>query len=170
VLEPLALVPGVRLTAIVSEDGVPIASMAGARRKGEAHSPVHSLDSDEAMHSFAALTSGWVGDMLRSVGQLSWGSPRRLVLSASHGSLTVHQGPGALLLVLVDKGITPEQLRVPMDGAVARMQRLLRGLGSSESEPAHPEPPGIFPSSSEPTGDSAPPLTHNQPSEIRGEN
>ena len=39
------------------------------------------------------------------------------------------------LLVLIDRGTSDEDLRLPMDGAVVRMQRVLRSLGSEQAEP-----------------------------------
>ena len=42
--------------------------------------------------------------------------------------------PGAVLLVLLDRGMRPEELRLPMEGAVARMQRVLRSMGKNIDE------------------------------------
>ena len=43
-------------------DGVPVASLPGCRMRGERGSATASLDSDEGLHSFSALASGWMAD------------------------------------------------------------------------------------------------------------
>ena len=131
VLEPLALVPGVRMTAVIGFDGVPVASMPGCRMRGENGSATAALDSDEGLHSFSALASSWMSDLARSLGQLAWNAPERAVLVATHGAMVLQRGPGAILLVVLEHGTSPEELRVPMDGALGRMRRLLRGLGDT---------------------------------------
>lgn len=145
VLEPLALVPGVRMTAVIGFDGVPVASMPGCRMRGENGSATASLDSDEGLHSFAALASGWMSDLTRTLGQLAWNAPDRAVLVATHGALVLQRGPGAILLVVLEHGTSPEELRVPMEGALGRMRRLLRGLGDT--------PPAALPTSAVPASD-----------------
>ena len=52
-------------------------------------------------------------------------------MRGSQGALVMLQGPGAVLLTVLEHGTTPEEVRVPMEGAVARMQRKLRSLGRS---------------------------------------
>jgi predicted regulator of Ras-like GTPase activity (Roadblock/LC7/MglB family) len=138
VLEPLALVPGVRMTAVIGFDGVPVASMPGCRMRGDNGSATAALDSDEGLHSFSALASSWMSDLARSLGQLSWNAPDRAVLVATHGAMVLQRGPGAILLVVLEHGTSPEELRVPMDGALGRMRRLLRGLGDTTGGAAAP--------------------------------
>jgi hypothetical protein len=83
------------------------------------------------------------------------------VLSAARGTLIAMQAPGALLLVVLESGMRAEELRLPMEGAVARMQRHLRTIGHRTPEkPAAPEKntvgqeldtqPSILPAQSEP--------------------
>ena len=135
VLQPLALVPGVRMAAMISPDGVPIAvikaNSAPAPSKPEEGDAPASLDNDDALNAFTALAAALLGDITRSVGQLAWNPPHRVVMRGSQGALVMLQGPGAVLLTVLEHGTTPEEVRVPMEGAVARMQRKLRSLGSS---------------------------------------
>jgi predicted regulator of Ras-like GTPase activity (Roadblock/LC7/MglB family) len=162
VLEPLALVAGVRMTAVIGIDGVPVASMPGCRMRGERRSATASLDDDEGLHSFSALASGWMADLTRALGQLAWNAPDRAVLVATHGALVLQRGPGAFLLVVLEHGTSPEELRVPMEGALGRMRRLLRGMGdtssASTSQPDQVSPnPGDVPQGAGPFPESAPP-------------
>ncbi len=134
-LETLARIPGVRTAALATPDGVPIwhlsqpasgrgqasAAQSGARSEGEA---AHGPD----VHALAALATSWVAEVSRSTSPLSWESPRRLVLRAARGTLIVQDAPGAILVVLLEGGVRPEDLRLPMDSVVARMQRHLRAI------------------------------------------
>lgn len=153
ILEPLALIPGVRMAALISEDGVPITTTAGAHRKRDADEPQQPIDRDEQLNGFTALAASWVDDMRRAVGQLAWAAPRRMVLRATMGELVLQQAPNAVVLVVLERGVTAEELRVPIDGAIARMQRVLRSLGQRrESPPPLPvqaQPPGPFPAAAE---------------------
>ncbi len=137
VLDPLAHIPGVRLAALISVDGVPIAT-AEATREGETAS---MIDQDEELNSYTALAAGWLADVTRSCSQLSWDSPLRAVLQATHGTLVLHNAPGAIVLAVLERGVPYEELRVPIEGAIGRMQRLLRR--------SVPEPPAPLPSQAE---------------------
>lgn len=124
ILDPLTEIAGVRLAALISHDGVPIA-LVGEDQPGQA-------DTDEAFRdfqAFAAVAAGWLNDVQRATAPLSWASPQRLVLSGTRGALVMCAGPGAVLLVVLEHGVSPEDLKVPMDGVVARMQRKLRNMG-----------------------------------------
>lgn len=134
VLEPLARVPGVRQVAIVSSDGVPVVVLERAARGDELverplgdGSKLSGRRIDPA--SFGALAAGWTEELARAVAPLAWDAPWRIALVASQGTLVVQQGPGAMVLVVLEAGSPPEALAVPLDGAVARMERLLRSLG-----------------------------------------
>lgn len=140
VLEPIVRIPGVRIAALVTPDGVPI-TVHGERRpskkpqrddssRDDDSSPVDVADDIQAL---AALATGWMGDVNRAVAPLSWSAPSRLVLRAARGTLIVMQAPGALLLVVLDSGMRAEELRLPMEGAVARMQRHLRQIAARTS-------------------------------------
>jgi predicted regulator of Ras-like GTPase activity (Roadblock/LC7/MglB family) len=160
VLEPIAGLPGVRIAVLVTSDGVPIAVQGQVDGRAEAareapwrdvlstHDEPPSggehIDSSEDLNVLAALATGWLADVTRSVAPLSWGPPRYLVLRAARGTLILMQGPNAVLLVQLDGGMRAEDLRLPMESAIARMQRVLRGIGRTD-EPASDKPPGIFP-------------------------
>lgn len=144
VLEPLALIAGVRMVALISEDGVPIATTAGMspkRSQGEAD-PAQPIDRDEELNSFTALAASWFSETTRAAGQLSWSRPGRMVLRATLGELVLQQAPGAVVLVVLERGVTAEELRVPIEGAIARLNRVLRTIGDQRSVPSPPVPSG----------------------------
>ena len=124
ILEPLAQIPGVRVALLVAHDGVPV--VVKNALEGAADGSLEACLASETAESLAALAAGWLSELERSIGPLSWGSPQRVVLRAARGSLVMTHAPGALLLVLVDQRMSPEELRLPMEAAVVRMQRLLR--------------------------------------------
>ena len=132
ILEPLAQIPGVRMALVVAHDGVPVvvrnASDANADQSLEA-----TLASETA-ESLSALAAGWLGELERATGPLSWSAPQRVVLRAARGSLVITRAPGALLLVIVDQRMSPEEMRLPMEATVARMQRLVRQTQEREAE------------------------------------
>ena len=152
VLQPLAMIPGVRMTALVSEDGVPIVSARGHHAQADDDLP---LDLDDELNAFTALASGWLADLRRAAARLSWAAPRRVVLRASKSELVLLQAPTAVVLVVLERGVSAEELRIPMEGALARMQRLLREiteefgpLGSASSP--QDQPPGLLPGATGP--------------------
>ena len=191
VLEPIARTPGVRLAMIVTPDGVPI-TVHGERRKSnegprsgapERRQRDHGVDSADDVHAMAALGSGWMNEVTRAVAPLSWSVPQRLVLRAARGTLIAMQAPGALLLVVLESGMRAEDLRLPMEGAVARMQRHLRTIGHRVPQPATTESgpgvlpeldtqPSILPASSEPrdAAGEVPPTGSNKVSTTGSEN
>ncbi len=124
ILEPLAQTPGVRMALLVAHDGVPVV-VQNASDKAPDGSPEASL-AGETADSLAALAAGWLSELERSIGPLSWGSPRRVVLRAARGSIVMTHAPGALLLTIIDERVSPDEMRLPMEAAVARMERLLR--------------------------------------------
>ncbi len=132
VLDPLSKIPGVRLALLVAPDGVPV-TVHGTVHKRESTAPdFASEDAD----SLAALATGWLAELTRSVGVLTWDAPQRVVLKAARGTLLMHAAPSAVILVVCERGTSPQELRVPMEAAVARMQRILRGMGSASSSRA----------------------------------
>jgi predicted regulator of Ras-like GTPase activity (Roadblock/LC7/MglB family) len=189
VLEPIARTPGVRLAMLVTPDGVPI-TVHGERRKTnegprtgapERRQRDNGVDSADDVHAMAALGSGWMSEVTRAVAPLSWSVPQRLVLRAARGTLIAMQAPGAILLVVLESGMRAEDLRLPMEGAVARMQRHLRTIGhrvpqtTTESGPGVlPEletQPSILPASSEPrVPGEVPPTGSNRVSTTGSEN
>jgi predicted regulator of Ras-like GTPase activity (Roadblock/LC7/MglB family) len=151
ILEPLARIPGVRTAALVTSDGVPIAVKGKVGKGKEMLEERDWVDSAEDLDALAGLAAGWMGEIKRAVAPLSWHSPRRMTLRATHGTLVMLQTHGAVLLVVLNRGMRAEELRLPMEAAEARMQRILRGMGDKK---ARPEPtddvesaPAIFPRS-----------------------
>lgn len=129
VLEPLSRIPGVRLAVLVTPDGVPVC----VRGK---HADEPNDGSGEDTESLAALATGWFSDLSRAVAPLSWNAPERVVLRAARGTLVMLAVPGAVLLAICDRGVSPEELRLPMEGGVARMLRILRGMGERRAPSA----------------------------------
>lgn len=124
-LEPLAKQPGVLMAALVSDDGVPVAVPGGLGSDG---SPQGSLGDPEAL---AAFSAGWLDELAGSVALLSCDAPRRVVLRATRGTLLLLRTSGAVLLVLLESGLGPDELWLPMEGVAARIQRILRGMGEA---------------------------------------
>lgn len=152
-IEPLGTIPGVRAVVLVSPDGVPVV-VHGAqpyRRQGESEL---SFANDNP-ESLAGLAAGWFGGVGAALRPLSWDSPTRAVLRASRGTLVMTHAPGATLLVVLDPGGSPDDLRLPMEAAVARMERILKRRRQEPSPEPTPEatppqgaidPPSILPS------------------------
>ncbi|MBI5433234.1 MAG: roadblock/LC7 domain-containing protein [Planctomycetes bacterium] len=141
VLDPLSKIPGVRLAVLVAPDGVPVC----VRGK---HAEVPEDGTRESADSLAALATSWLFELARSVAPLSWNAPKRVVLRAARGTLVMLAVPGAVLVAICDRGVSPDELRLPMEGAVARMQRILRGMGARNESPEPPPnaPDGALPS------------------------
>jgi predicted regulator of Ras-like GTPase activity (Roadblock/LC7/MglB family) len=159
-LQPLAELPGVQLVMLITPDGVPIAIPGKGAGTNEANAGLEgdsrSLGKNDA---FAAIASGWLGELERTVAELSWSAPRRAVLRAARGTLVMHRTSSAILLVLLVRGLGPEEVRLSMDGTIARIERNLRGMGRQDAgRPAgqgsgpdgshgheRPDPPGALP-------------------------
>jgi predicted regulator of Ras-like GTPase activity (Roadblock/LC7/MglB family) len=138
ILEPLSAIPGVRVAVLVTSDGVPVVV------RGRASEKAQDDEVDGAAESLAALASGWLNALTRAVAPLSWNAPERVVLRATRGMIVMLQAPGSVLLALLDGGTRAEDLRLPMQGAVARIQRLLRWSQRGEAD-QEPEPPAQAP-------------------------
>jgi len=148
VLEPLARVSGVRVAMLTSPDGFPIAIRGRDRSEsGPANSPAFG-DSKEDLNALAGLAAGWFSELARAGAPLAWDAPQRVVLRATRGTMILLEAQDAVLLVLLQDGTQAEELRLPMEAALNRMQRVLRGMGRGSS-PApveeQPEPTGLFP-------------------------
>lgn len=186
VLEPLVRIPGVRLAALISDDGVPVAVLHNPGHGGEGKEE-DVIQAAEEFHSYAGLAAGWLSEAARAVGPLSWDTPRRVVLRATRGTLVTHIGPGVVLLVVLDQGARAEDLRIPMDSATARMHRLLRSTRTDTNETperssvqastltqqadaAHPDPQGIHPSRPESQDSEHRDSTQNPFFEVSGDN
>jgi predicted regulator of Ras-like GTPase activity (Roadblock/LC7/MglB family) len=133
VLAPLSAQPGVRIAVLVTADGVPVVV------RGRASESRAGDELDERAESLAALAAGWLNGLSRAVAPLSWNPPERVVLKATRGTIVMVQAPGSVLLALIDEGARPEDLRLPMQGAVARIQRILR-RNKEEGSSASGEP------------------------------
>lgn len=146
VLEPLALQPGVLFASLVSTDGVPVAVPGTRAMRSEEHALFRDA---EAM---AALTAGWLDELSSSLGLLSCDAPRRVVLRAARGTLLLLRTSGAVLLVMIEVGLGPDELWLPMEGVAARIQRILRGMGET-SVAEQLDPPGALPGGSDRSND-----------------
>jgi predicted regulator of Ras-like GTPase activity (Roadblock/LC7/MglB family) len=135
-LEPLACIPGVRTVALITPDGVPMCVHS-------AHG--NNVPDSEEIHALSGLATGWIGEISRAVAPLSWDVPQRLVLQAARGTLVIHQAPGSLLLIVLEGGLQAEDLRLPMDVAVQRIQRHVRGVDQRQVVTENAEPTGLHP-------------------------
>jgi predicted regulator of Ras-like GTPase activity (Roadblock/LC7/MglB family) len=132
VIEPLSRVPGVRSAALVSSDGVPVVV------KGRcAHAEAAPESTEENADALAGLASSWLAGLKSAVAPLSWETPRRVVLRAARGTLVLLHADAAVLLVLLDTGASPDELRLPMEAAVARLKRV---LSRARAEPIQAAP------------------------------
>lgn len=130
VLEPLTRIAGVRCAVLVSPEGVPVVARGQLAREGALESAV-----DDNPDALAGLAASWLSGLSSSVAPLSWEAPRRVVLRASRGTLVLSTVTGAILLLLLDTGVSAEDLRLPMEAAVARMKRVLRCARGSHASP-----------------------------------
>lgn len=148
-LETLARIPGVRMTALATPDGVPIWHLALAPDSRAAQPQPQEGEGEGSrgldVHALSALATNWIVEVGRCCAPLSWDTPRRLVLRAARGTLLVQEAPGAVLVVLLEGGVRPEDLRLPMDSVVARLQRHLRSIESAEEQRVPGAIPGPLP-------------------------
>lgn len=128
VLDPLTRIPGVRCALISTPDGVPIAA------RGE----LDSTSGTDGGDALAGLVAGWLNSLGPSLGLVSWDLPQRIVLHASRGTLIVRRTSNAILLVVLELGSSPEELRLPLEAALNRLQRVARG--PRPSAPSAPLP------------------------------
>jgi len=126
VLDPLATQPGVILAALISDDGVPVA-VPGTKVDSSSSEGCALSDAD----ALAAMCAGWLDELNDSMTLLSCDAPRRVVLRAARGSLLLLRTSGAVLLVVLEPGLGPDELWLPMEGVAARIQRILRGMGET---------------------------------------
>jgi predicted regulator of Ras-like GTPase activity (Roadblock/LC7/MglB family) len=144
---------GVESASLVSLDGVLVLTVAS----DDTHStPTHLSDHDvQPIQTMAALVSGWVGQIMRAVGQLSWNGPYRYVLKASEKNLVVHAFDSSFLLLVIEPEIDPEMTRALMDQAVQQFMGHMQVGGNEGHTPsshsAAPYPQGLFPTQNPPT-------------------
>ncbi len=163
ILRPLTLQPGVRLAAVISEDGVPVCVLERSPLDGGqfvdcTNSSQPSLEGQRIdPASLVALAASWVDDVMRAGGQIAWELPKRFVLSASQGTLVVQQGPNAHVMIVVEQSMPSETYALPLEAAVEHLHRLLRDLarfdpdqnaaalpsGAASDAPRAPQMPSI---------------------------
>lgn len=128
VLEPLYAVAGVRATALVTADGVPIAALGTVASAEDCAEPWRDAS------VLAALCASWMDELARSVGKISWALPQRAVLRAARGTLLMMPTSGAVLAVVLERDTAADSLWLPMEGVAARIQRVLRAMGAADQE------------------------------------
>jgi len=146
-IQVLADQPGVDLVMLLSDVGVPIATVRGsARRDGAGETDPEAMGKDDAL---AAMATGWLNDLRLAVGPLSWDEPTRIVMRCARGVLAMRRTRGAVLLVRLMRGLSPEDVRLPMEGVVKRIERSLSGMGrrgASSGSRSYTRPRGPIPS------------------------
>ncbi|MFT7668409.1 MAG: putative regulator of Ras-like GTPase activity (Roadblock/LC7/MglB family) [Planctomycetota bacterium] len=149
VLDPLAQVPGVRRAMLISRDGVPITYMTNSDQVSRGD-PRPWADSSEDVSAFAGMAASLLSGIERAVDPLSWEAPQRIVMRAARGTLILLRMERATLTVELVRGMAPEDLRLPMESVVARLQRLFpRESSTVTSAPVVEDvedPPGPLPS------------------------
>ena len=151
-LRPLANQPGVELVMLLSQDGVPIAVVTrpdGNEAVPEDEEPIAGLGAMGKDDALAAITAGWLNDLRLAVGPLSWEEPERIIMRCARGALVMRRMRGAVLLVRVQRGLSPEDVRLPMEGVVARIERSRSAMGrasASPSDQSNTQPAGPIPS------------------------
>jgi predicted regulator of Ras-like GTPase activity (Roadblock/LC7/MglB family) len=127
VLEPLARMPGVEFVLLISHDGVPIAHVKGSV----------DLPHEE---SLAALAAAWLNDIGQAVAPLGWHAPERACLRAARGTLVLRRSESACLVVCLGREASPEDVRLSMDGTLARIERARHGRANPDRAHAPSEP------------------------------
>lgn len=155
-LQPLTELAGVQLVMFVSEDGVPIAVPGNRSDQGpgapgplDATGPGGIVDDSKDLgrvDAIAAVATGWMREIRDGLGQASLREPQRIVLRGARGALVMQRARGAVLLLLLSRGLTPEDVRLPMDATVARLNRKQRAGGESTHSASLFETPGPMPS------------------------
>jgi len=135
VLDPLLQIPGVRCVVLGTPDGVPIASGGDAGLSPTAEADGSRAGADEAL---CGLVAGWLMSLAPSLGLVAWDLPQRLVLRAARGTIAVRRTQTVLLIALLDPGAHAEDLRLPMEGAIARLNRIVRRGRTAAPPPALP--------------------------------
>jgi predicted regulator of Ras-like GTPase activity (Roadblock/LC7/MglB family) len=118
-LESLSRLPGVEFVLLISHDGVPIA---------------HAGGTSESAHeaSLAALAASWLNDVGQAVAPLGWRAPDRICLRAARGTVVLRHSESACLVVCLGREAAPEDVRLSMDGTLARIERARTGRGRAD--------------------------------------
>ena len=136
-LEPLSKIPGVELVLLVTVDGVPIAFVESESNPTENEDP-GELAGMGRVEAFAAFGTNWCNELRLATAPLSWSEPDRVVMRCTRGAVVMRRTRRAILLILLARGVAPEDVRLSMDGAVCRIERALRTMGGATSTIAEP--------------------------------
>ncbi len=136
VLDPLLRIPGVRCVVLGTPDGVPIAS--GGDVNLAAAAAELDADTGRGAEAVCGLCAGWLASLAPSLGLVAWDLPQRIVLRAARGTIVVRRNSNALLIAMLDPGAQAEDLRLPMEGAIARLNRVARRPRLNAPAPALP--------------------------------
>lgn len=141
-LQTLSRLPGVEFVLLISHDGVPIAHARGT-------------DDSVGQDSLAALTASWLSEIGQAVAPLGWHAPERAYLRAARGTLVLRRSESACLVVCLGRETSPEDVRLSMDGTLARIERARQGRAqaAAPAQSAGPstEPPAAIPYRNEST-------------------
>jgi predicted regulator of Ras-like GTPase activity (Roadblock/LC7/MglB family) len=127
VVEPLMAVPGVRCAIVSTPDGVPM-SWRGS---------VEGSD-DAGVEAMAGLVSGWLASLAPSLGLVNWHLPERVVMRCARGTLVARRAQSALLFVVLEPGASASELGLPIDAALARLERVARRGRGAQPAPVLP--------------------------------
>ncbi|MCA9000772.1 MAG: hypothetical protein KDB61_02530 [Planctomycetes bacterium] len=149
ILSDMVRYEGVESASLVSLDGVLV--FTASAEESQQTQPLSDRET-QPIQTLAALVSGWVGQIMRAVGQLSWQNPYRYVLKATGKTLVVHAFDSSFLLLVTDPAIDPELTRSLMDHGVQQfMGHMQSGVAEAAPQAVSPNPPGLFPSQVSPT-------------------
>jgi predicted regulator of Ras-like GTPase activity (Roadblock/LC7/MglB family) len=113
-IETLSRSPGVEYVLLISHDGVLIAHASGTSESAR----------DEGL---AALTAAWLNDLTHAIAPLGWHAPDRICLRAARGTVVLRRTESASLVVWLGRAASPEDVRLSMDGTLARIERARTG-------------------------------------------
>lgn len=166
ILEQLAEHAGVRMAALVMEDGVPVVVRGRKPVAGQTEAPAPPAQEADAL---AALSAGWVLEVCNAVAPLSWDKPQRMALRGTQGTLVLRRAHTAWLLVLLAGGLRSEDVLLAMDGTAARLERYVRGL-TAEAEASRGTPPAPLPKKQDPNkgGTRVPPKKNTEQESPKG--
>ena len=148
ILTSLVQYEGIHSASVVSLDGMLVASALGDETG--AHSAEFSDQETQPVQTMAALASGWLGEIMRSVGPLSWATPYRCLLRATQKNLIIHAFAGSFLLLVTEPEVDPEETRALMDSAVQQLVEHIQASSNAANPPGMVgnHPPGALPSTS----------------------
>jgi predicted regulator of Ras-like GTPase activity (Roadblock/LC7/MglB family) len=106
----------VDLALLSSHDGVPIAFASNR--------PQTAPGREEGL---AALAASWLNELTQAVAPLTWNAPERVCLRAARGTLVLRRSESACLIVLLAREASQEDVRLSLDGTLARIERARLG-------------------------------------------